>query len=118
MAFSFFKSSTEEPWDRFSRAMGRALDDAAGEFNRQYDRRIVLGSPVKISEPRADIIRVPVVVRGGTAEFAVACLHATEIGGKLDYERIRRIVDEAVAVAATHGTTPPRTPGQTVITYP
>jgi hypothetical protein len=120
MALSFFKSATEAPWDQFSRAMGQALAAASEEFSRQHDRQIALGSPVKIAEPGADIIRVPIEVRGGTPQYAIAYLHAkdTDIRGRLDHERIRRIAGEAVAAAAPYATTPPRVPGETVLTYP
>ncbi len=118
MAFSFLKSPSEEPWDRFSHAVGRALADASGEFSRQYNRRIALGSPVKISEAHDDVIRVPIEVRGGAPEYAIAYLHAKDIGGRLNHERIRRIAGEAVSTAEPYATTPPREPGETVITYP
>jgi hypothetical protein len=118
MALSLFKSPTEEPWERFSQAIARALADASGDFERRYDRRIALGSPVKISEAGGDMIRVPIEVRGGTPEYAVAYLHAKGINGWLNHDRIRRIAEEAVAAAAPYGTTPPRVPGETVITYP
>ena len=58
MALSFFKSPNEEPWDRFSHRMNRALEAASVELKHKHQRRLQLGSPVKMPGDTADLIRV------------------------------------------------------------
>lgn len=118
MALPFFKSRTEETWDRFSHAMNSALADASAQFIRDHNRRIALGSPVKVAEDGGDIIRVPIEVRGGVPQYAVAYLIVKDINRPLNRERIRQIAEEAVRIAEPYATTPPKEPGAAVLTYP
>ena len=118
MALSIFKSPDEEPWDRFSHQMNRALASASGDFQRRYNRTVRLGSPVKVAEAGGDVIRVPVEVRGGAREYSVAYLHVKEIPKRLDGSRIQAIARDAVKAAEPFGETPPAKPGETVLTYP
>lgn len=118
MALSLFKSPTEEPWDRFSNRMNRALRAAAGDFSRRHNRSIGLGSPVRVAEPDGDVIRAPIEVRGGPREYAVAYLHVKDLGGKPDPRRIDAIARAAVQAAEPYAETPPAKPGETMLTYP
>lgn len=118
MALSIFKSSTEEPWDRFCHTMGRALDAASAEFRGRHNRRLALGSPVKVGEEGGDITRVPVEVRGGAREYAIAYLHVKSLAGKSDARRMAAVAQEAVRAAEPYAAEPPAKPGRLVITYP
>ena len=118
MALSLFKSPQEEPWERFSRAMDRALKSASADFSRRFNRTVRLGSPVKLAEAGADVIRVPVEVRGGPRQYAVAHIHIKDIDKKPDGGRIQALAREAVRAAEPYGEAPPAKPGETVLTYP
>jgi|GEM_PF-2138552 len=118
MAPPIFKSNDELPWDRFTAYFSRLLRSESGDFTRRHQRTVALGSAVKITDAGSDTIRVPVEVRGGTREYAVAYLHIRHLADKLDRARLQSLVEEAVRVADAHPTTPPRIPGDVVLTYP
>ncbi len=118
MALSIFKSPTEEPWDRFCQQMDRALRSASADFSRRHERSLRLGSPVKVPAGEEDAIRVPIEVRGGRREYAVAYLEAKRLDGKLDRRRLDTIAREAAQAAEPYATEPPAKPGDVLLTYP
>jgi hypothetical protein len=118
MALSIFKSPNEEPWDRFSHRMNRALDSASVELKNRHQRRLQLGSPVKMPGEAADVIRVPIEMRGGTREYAVAYLDINDLRGNPDQRRLETIAREAVQAALPYAHTPPEKPGDVLLTYP
>lgn len=118
MAPSFLKSKSETPWDRFSHAMNRALQSAGAEFARRHERGLALGSPVKIAEAGGDTIRVPIEVKGGPREYAVAYLHVRDAASAPDAAKLRTLAQEAARIAEPFGATPPEKPGQAVLSYP
>ena len=118
MALSIFKSRSEEPWDRFSHRMNRALETASAAFRQRHRRELRLGSPVKVSGTDADIIRAPIEVCGGTREYAIAYLEAKGLDGKLDDRRLEAIARAAAEAAEPYAERPPDKPGDVVLTYP
>lgn len=118
MAFSIFKSPNEEPWDRFSHRMRRALDAASVEFRDRHQRHLALGSPVKVAADGGDLIRVPIEVRGGPSQYAIAYLHVTRMDAKDDNRRMEAVAQEAVRAAEPYAAEPPAKPGQLMISYP
>jgi hypothetical protein len=117
MALSIFKSPVEEPWDRFSTKVNRALESASLELRARYQRHLRLGSPVKISEDQGDMIRVPIEVRGGTRQYAVAYLEVHNLRGQPDERRIEAIARDAALAALPYAQTPPEKPGDVVFRY-
>jgi hypothetical protein len=119
MALAFFKSPQEEPWDRFSHRMDRALDAASSTFKARHNRHLRLGSPVKLPGGESDVIRVPIEVRGGPYEYAIAYLE-TRGGelGKADGRRMDAIAREAAQAAAPYLDARPEKPGEVVFRYP
>jgi hypothetical protein len=117
VAPSFFKSVQEEPWDKFSHRLDRAIQSASGEFRRVHNRRVALGSPVRVTEGGADLIRLPVEVRGGTPEYAVAYINIQDVN-RVDERRVQEVANEAVRQAAAHPDTPPPKPGDVQLSYP
>lgn len=113
------KSDVEIPWDSFVRAMEPVLRRVSRGFRHRYRRTLALGSPARVGTDRGEAIRVPIEVRGGDREYAVATLY---INGGLkrfyDENRLEQIAQEAVAAAQQHPTEPPPKPGQLVLTYP
>lgn len=118
VAHALFKSISETPWDVFSQAMSKALASAGADFARRHDRTLGLGSPVKLSEAGGDIIRLPIEVRGGRREYAIAYLHIKGVERKPDAARVRALAEEAVRIAEPYALTPPEKPGQVVLNYP
>jgi hypothetical protein len=118
MALSIFKSTDEVPWDRFSNRLARILRSESGGFTRRHHRTVALGSPVKITEAGSDLIRIPLEVRGGPREYAIAYLHVRHMDNKLDERRLQSIVEEAIRAADAHPASPPADPGALVLTYP
>lgn len=118
MALSLFKSANETPWDRFSHAMDHALTGASGEFRRQHHRRLALGSPVRIAEAGGDVVRLPIEVRGGVREYAIAYLHVVDVREKPNSARLQEIARDAVQAAEPFAESPPAKPGETVLRYP
>jgi hypothetical protein len=119
MALAFFKSRQEEPWDRFSHRMDRALDSASSAFKTRHNRHLRLGSPVKLPGGDADIIRVPIEVRGGLHEYAIAYLETrgNELE-KADTRRMDAIAREAAQAAEPYLDRRPDKPGDVVLRYP
>lgn len=118
MALSFFKSPNEEPWDRFSHRMNRALEAASVELKQKHQRRLQLGSPVKMPGDTADLIRVPIEVRGGAPEYAIAYLEIDELGGRADQRKLETIAMDAVQAALPYAQAPPEKPGDILFRYP
>ena len=119
MALTIFKSKQEEPWDRFSHRMDRALDSASSAFKRRQNRYLRLGSPVKLPGGDSDIIRVPIEVRGGLHEYAIAYLEAPDGQlGKADARRMDVIAREAAQAAEPYLDRRPDKPGEVVFRYP
>lgn len=120
MALLFFKSQSEAPWDRFHQEMNRFLASAAAPFAQRHDRRLRLGSPVRVAEPGGDVIRLPVEVVGGTREYSIAYLvvKAGDLNGKLNAARLRAIAEELVSAAEPYAETAPSHPGATIVRYP
>ena len=119
MALSIFKSPTETPWDRFSHRMDRALDSASSAFKARHQRHLRLGSPVKMPGGDDDIIRVPIEVRGGPYEYAIAYLeaHSSDLE-KSDSRRMDAIAREAAQAAEPYLDRRPEKPGEVVFRYP
>jgi outer membrane lipopolysaccharide assembly protein LptE/RlpB len=117
VALSFFKAKAEEPWDRFSRTMNRALDAASVEIRNRHGRRLRLGSPVLMSDTAGDLIRTPVELRGGQHEFSVLYLEIRDLANQ-DSRRIDAIARQAVEAAQPYVETPPEKPGALVVSYP
>lgn len=117
MALSFFKSPDEEPWDRFSHRMNGALDAASAELKSRHQRRLQLGSAVKMPGEATDVIRVPIEVRGGAHEYAIAYLDVTEARAA-DQRRLEAIAADAVQAALPYAQAPPAKPGAVHFTYP
>jgi hypothetical protein len=117
VALSIFKAKAEEPWDRFSHAMNRALDAASVELRNRHGRQLRLGSPVLMSDATGDLIRAPVELRGGQREFSVLYLEIRD-PGKTDGRRMEAIARQAVEAAQPYVETPPDKPGAIVVSYP
>ena len=119
MALALFKSRQEAPWDRFSRGMDRALDSASSAFKRRHNRHLRLGSPVKLPGGDDDIIRVPIEVRGGPYEYAIAYVEARGSDlEKADTRRMDAIAREAAQAAEPYLDKRPEKPGEVVLHYP
>lgn len=118
MALSIFKSPQEEPWDRFSHRMNRTLDAASVELKGRHQRRLQLGSPVKMPADPVDLIRVPIEVRGGAREYAIAYLDISELRGTPDQRRLEAIAMDAAQAALPYVQAPPEKPGDLLYTYP
>ena len=118
MAGNPFKSATETPWDSFTKEMNRTLRSVSHDLLLRHNRRIALGSPVKLAEADGDVVRMPVEVRGGPREYSVAFLHVQDVGKKPDARRMQAIAREIVSIAEPYITTPPAKPNQAVVTYP
>lgn len=118
MAGNPFKSATETPWESFTKEMNRTLRSVSHDLLSRHNRRITLGSPVKLSGTEGDVVRMPVEVRGGPREYSVAFLHVNGVNRKLDSHRMQAIAREIVSIAEPFITTPPAKPNQAVITYP
>ena len=117
MALSFFKSPNEEPWDRFSHRMNRALEAASVELKQKHQRRLQLGSAVKMPGDAADVIRVPIEVRGGAHQYAIGYLDIDELR-KPDQRRLEAIAMDAMQAALPYAQTPPANPGSVLFRYP
>ena len=113
------KSDVEIPWDSFVKAMEPTLRRVSRPLRQRYNRTLGLGSPTRVNSERGDAIRVPIEVRGGDREYAVATLY---INGDLkrfyDDGRLNQIARDALTVAMEHPTEPPAKPGQLVLNYP
>jgi hypothetical protein len=118
MALSFFKSPNEEPWDRFSHRMNRALEAASVELKQKHQRRLQLGSAVKMPGDTADVIRVPIEVRGGAHQYAIGYLDIDELRGRTDQRRLEAIAMDAAQAALPYAQTPPANPGSILFRYP
>jgi hypothetical protein len=119
MALAFFKSKQEEPWDRFSHRMDRALDSAASVFRAHHNRDLHLGSPVKLPGAESDIIRAPIEVRGGPYEYAIAYLEVADSDlEKSDARRMDTIAREAAQAAEPYLDKRPDKPGDVLFRYP
>jgi hypothetical protein len=118
MALSIFKSPQEEPWDRFSHRMNRSLDAASVELKGRHKRRLQLGSPVKMPSDPVDLIRVPIEVRGGPREYAIAYLEIGDLRSNPDQRRLEAIAIDAARTALPYVQTPPEKPGAVLYTYP
>ncbi|MGE0538641.1 MAG: hypothetical protein AB7R89_00475 [Dehalococcoidia bacterium] len=118
MALSFFKSPNEEPWDQFSHRMNRALEAASVELKQKHQRRLQLGSPVKMPGDPADVVRVPIEVRGGAHQYAIAYLDIDALGGRTDQRKLEAIAMDAVQAALPYAQTPPAKPGSILFRYP
>jgi hypothetical protein len=113
------KSDVEIPWDSFTRTFRPVLKRASRGFRQRYGRTLDVGSPVRVAAERADLIRVPIEVRGGEREYAVATLLISG-GLKVHYDEhlLEQIAKAALAAAEAHPTEPPPNPGALVLAYP
>jgi hypothetical protein len=113
------KSDVEIPWDSFVRSMEPILKRVSRGFRQRHHRTLALGSPARVSTDRGDVIRLPIEVRGGEREYAVATVLITsELKRFYDETRLEQIAREAVAAAEEHPTEPPAKPGRLVLEYP
>ena len=119
MALSFFKSPQEQSWDLFSHRMDRALGAASSTFRTRHGRHLALGSPVKLPGAEGDVIRMPIEVRGGPYEYAVAYVEARASDLKKgDARRLESIAREAAQAAEPYLDKRPDKPGEVVFHYP
>lgn len=118
MAFAFLKSPNETPWDRFSHRMDGALHAASTELRTRYQRRLQLGSPVKLGTEQGDVVRVPIEVHGGPRAFAIAYLTVSDVSERPDQRRLERIAMDAAAAALPYAESAPAKPGDVLYTYP
>lgn len=113
------KSDVEIPWDSFVRTMEPVLRRSSRGFRQRYGRTIALGSPARVATEKGDIIRIPIEVRGGEREYAVATVLITgELKRFYDEHRLEEIAKAVVAAAEQHATEPPARPGSLVLNYP
>src|SRR5215213_9630929 len=118
MAFSFLKSPTEEPWDRFARRMNRALDSASVELKGKHQRYLRLGSPVKLGDDAGDIVRAPIEVRGGNHEYAIAYLQIADVAHRPTQRRLEAIAFDAAQAAMPYAAAAPDKPADVLFSYP
>jgi hypothetical protein len=113
------KSDAETPWDSFVHTMDPVLKRVARGFRQRYGRTLALGSAVRVNTDSGEVIRIPIEVRGGEREYAVATV---VINGALkrhyDEGRLEAIAKAALAAAEEHPTAPPPKPGGLVLRYP
>lgn len=84
-------------WWKLSKRFDDALDRVSDEFRERDGRFLSLGSPVLIGERAGDLVRVPIILRGGPRELPVAYLHVEML--QADKARIKAIAEKAAELA-------------------
>jgi hypothetical protein len=79
-----FVGGYADDWWKLSRRFERALQSASNRIDSDGIRRIGLGSPVLIGRQAGDVMRVPVILRGGKRELPVGYLviESTRVDGR------------------------------------
>jgi hypothetical protein len=84
-------------WWKLSRRLNDALDRVSDPLRDRSAHSLSLGSPVLVGQRSGDLIRVPIILRGGTREGPVAYLHVTKV--QTDKKRIDAIAEKAAEIA-------------------
>lgn len=113
------KSDVETPWDSFVTTMNPVLKRVSRGLRQRYNRTLALGSAARVDTNGGEVIRIPIEVRGGEREYAVATLLiTTALKRHYDVGRLEDIAKAALAAAEEYPTEPPAKPGQLVLSYP
>jgi hypothetical protein len=99
-----FVGGYADEWWKLSRRFERALSAASGRLDPDGRQNLRLGSPVLLGRPTGDVMRMPVILRGGPRELPVGYLVVEDT--RVDGGRISALADhfESLARAALTGT--------------
>jgi hypothetical protein len=104
-------------WWKLAARLDSALREASQRLDASGGRSLKLGSPVLIGTPGGDVIRVPVILKGGGREVPVTYLRIENVG--VDRGRIAALTRRIESMAAAMPADAPAGVGtQTEIVYP
>ncbi len=112
-----FVGGYADEWWKLWRRLERALQGASSRLDPDGQRTLKLGSPVLIGRTSGDVMRVPVILRGGRRELPIS--YVVVENTRVDRGRIKALVQrlESQAQLALAGSLDVTT-RQAELTYP
>jgi hypothetical protein len=112
-----FVGGYDEQWWKLRNRFDRSLRSASKRLDPDGVRGLSLGSPVLVGSAGGDVIRVPVILRGGPRELPVAYVVIHEL--RIDGGRIDSLVERLQTQARAMMTGAPVAAGKdTEVAYP
>ena len=92
-----FVVGNADQWWKLNRAFERALNSASNQIDSDGKWRLKLGSAVLIGRATGDVMRMPVILQGGSRELPVGYLLVEDT--RIDRGRIKALVQRFEARA-------------------